>query len=79
MRRVAQQFSTARVEAAVTTEKDAVNLCEGCAELMAPLPLYWLKIGTTIEREDEFLEFIERRLSAKPRVSTASHSDNPTP
>jgi len=79
MRRVAQQFSTSRVQAAVTTEKDAINLCEGSAELIAPLPLYWLKIGTTIEREAEFLEFIERRLGANPRVSTATHSNNPTP
>ena len=76
---MAHQFLAAKVEAAVTTEKDAINLCEGCAGLMAPLPLYWLKIRAAIDREAEFLQIIERRLGARPRISTAGHSDNPTP
>ena len=60
------------MEAAVTTEKDAINLFEGCAELMAPLPIYWLKIRTAIDREAEFLELIERRLGARRQnVKTA--------
>ncbi len=79
VRHMAHQFLAAKVEAAVTTEKDAINLCEGCAGLMAPLPLYWLKIRAAIDREAEFLEIIERRLGARPRISTAGHSDNPTP
>jgi tetraacyldisaccharide 4'-kinase len=79
IRRVAHQFQAAKVEAAVTTEKDAVNLGEGSAELMAPLPLYWLKIRTAIDREAEFLTLIERRLGTRPRTSTARGSDNPTP
>jgi tetraacyldisaccharide 4'-kinase len=79
MRRVAHQFHAAKVEAAVTTEKDAVNLGEGHAELMAPLPLYWLKIRTAIDREAEFLTLIERRVGTRPRTSTARGSDNPTP
>jgi len=79
VRHMAHQFLAAKVEAAVTTEKDAINLCEGCAGLMAPLPLYWLKIRAAIDREVEFLEIIERRLGARPRISTAGHSDNPTP
>ena len=48
--------------ALVTTEKDAVNLCEGCDDLLAPLPLYWLKIGMRIEGEAELLQEIERRI-----------------
>jgi 3-deoxy-D-manno-octulosonic-acid transferase len=79
VRRMAHQFQAAKVEAAVTTEKDAVNLCAGCAELMAPLPVYWLKIRTAIDREAEFLELIERRLGTRPRTSTARGSDSPTP
>ena len=78
IRRVAHQFQAAKVEAAVTTEKDAVNLGEGSAELMAPLPLYWLKIRTAIDREADFLTLIERRLGTRPRTSTARGSDNPT-
>jgi tetraacyldisaccharide 4'-kinase len=64
VRRLAQQFVSAKAQAAVTTEKDMVNLCEGAVELMAPLPVYWLKIGTEIEHDAEFLELIERRLAA---------------
>jgi tetraacyldisaccharide 4'-kinase len=41
--------------ALVTTEKDAMNLCEGAAGLVAPVSLNWLKIGIEIDREDEFL------------------------
>jgi hypothetical protein len=48
--------------ALVTTEKDVMNLCEACDGLLAPLPLYWLKVGMTIERESEFVSEIERRL-----------------
>ena len=49
--------------AVVTTEKDAVNLCDGADELLAPLPLYWLKIGMRIEGEAELLAEIERRMA----------------
>jgi tetraacyldisaccharide 4'-kinase len=49
--------------ALVTTEKDAMNLCESCGELVAPLQLYWLKAGMTIERESEFMSEIERSLA----------------
>ena len=73
MRRLAHQFQIAKVEAAVTTEKDAINLCEGCVELMAPVRVYWLKIRTEIERETEFLQFIESRVGvARPGVNRAS-------
>ncbi len=64
IRHLAQQFAAAKAQAAVTTEKDTLNLCEGAIELMSPLPVYWLKIRTEIEREAEFLEFIERRLAS---------------
>jgi hypothetical protein len=51
--------------ALVTTQKDSINLCEGAAELAAPLPLYWLEIGIRIEREEEFLRAIENRIFEK--------------
>lgn len=55
LRRLAAQASAEGVEALVTTEKDVMNLCEGASALLAPHPLYWLKIGVEIEREDELL------------------------
>ena len=62
MRRLARQFLAERAEAALTTEKDAINFCEGGTALMAPLPVYWLKIRVEIDREAEFLAFVVSRL-----------------
>ena len=62
MRRLAQQFLAAKADAALTTEKDAINFCEGCSALMAPLPIYWLKIRAEMDRETEFLGFLEECL-----------------
>jgi tetraacyldisaccharide 4'-kinase len=62
LRRISQQMSAHGATALVTTEKDVMNLCESPDDLLAPLPLYWLKVGMTIEREAEFLGEIERRL-----------------
>jgi 3-deoxy-D-manno-octulosonic-acid transferase len=73
LRSLAHQFGAAKAQAAVTTEKDAINLCEGAINLMATLPVYWLKIGVEIDREAEFLEFIERRI-AKPASARPRHA-----
>ncbi|MBV8729288.1 MAG: tetraacyldisaccharide 4'-kinase [Acidobacteriia bacterium] len=51
--------------AVVTTAKDAVNLCEGAGEAMAPLPLYWLDIELVIEKESLFLDYLWKRLGVK--------------
>jgi 3-deoxy-D-manno-octulosonic-acid transferase len=58
LRRVAAQASAEGVEALVTTEKDVMNLCDGASALLAPHPLYWLRIGIEIEREDQLLRRI---------------------
>jgi tetraacyldisaccharide 4'-kinase len=65
LRHMAAQFASKGAAALVTTEKDVVNLCEGCDELMAPLPLYWLAATLVIEHQDEFLRQIERRLAQR--------------
>ncbi len=65
LRRLAHQFQTSGVEALVTTEKDAVNLCDSTDDLLAPLPLFWLRVSMAIEREREFLDEIERRIFLK--------------
>ena len=51
-----------RADALVTTEKDAVNLCDPCDELAAPLPIFWLRAALVIDRESEFLSEIQSRL-----------------
>jgi 3-deoxy-D-manno-octulosonic-acid transferase len=58
LRRLARQAVAAGAEALVTTEKDAVNLCEDAVALVAPHKLLWLKIGIEIEKEQEFLRRI---------------------
>ena len=56
--RVAEQAVVAGAEALLTTEKDVLNLMEDAPRLVAPLKLYWLKIGIEIEREEELLRLI---------------------
>ena len=63
LRRIAHQFQASGAEAIVTTEKDAVNLCEHADDLLAPLPLYCLKVKMTVEDEERFLAEIARRLA----------------
>jgi tetraacyldisaccharide 4'-kinase len=63
LRLLAHQFQSSGVEALVTTEKDAMNLCESPDDLLAPLPLFWLRVSMAIEREREFLDEIERRIA----------------
>lgn len=62
LRHISQEMRAQGATALVTTEKDIMNLCEGSGDLLAPLPLYWLKAGMTIEREAEFVSEIERRM-----------------
>jgi hypothetical protein len=42
----------------VTTEKDLVDPCEEPGHLLAPPPLYWLRIEVQLDREDKFLDAI---------------------
>jgi tetraacyldisaccharide 4'-kinase len=58
LRHLAEHAAACGATALVTTQKDAINLCETAGDLVAPLPLYWLEIGMRIEREEEFLRAI---------------------
>jgi tetraacyldisaccharide 4'-kinase len=58
LQRLLAQARTCGAEVLVTTEKDALNLCDGATEIVSPLKLYWLKIGIEIEREEELWEQI---------------------
>ena len=62
---MADQFHRRGAEAIVTTEKDAINLCEGADDLLGSVPLYWLKIGIRIEGEAELMSFLGGRLQKK--------------
>jgi tetraacyldisaccharide 4'-kinase len=68
LRHLAHHFAARHATAVLTTEKDAVNLCESAASQLDPLPLYWLKVTMEIDREGEFMDEIERRLAARTRA-----------
>jgi len=55
LRRLAAQARHRGAEVLLTTEKDIMNLPEGAAGLVAPLKLYWLRIGLEVDDEERFL------------------------
>jgi tetraacyldisaccharide 4'-kinase len=67
LRHIAHQMASRGATALVTTEKDAVNLCEACDELIAPLPLYWLQIQMRIEGEEQLMAEVERGIGGRAR------------
>lgn len=58
LHRISHQAAAAGAEALVTTEKDFLNLFEGAAKAVAPLKLYWLRIGIEIENEEALLRLL---------------------
>jgi 3-deoxy-D-manno-octulosonic-acid transferase len=63
VQRISWQAQANGADALVTTQKDAVNLCEESDDLAAPLPLYWLDVTLAVEREADLLGEIERRVT----------------
>jgi tetraacyldisaccharide 4'-kinase len=53
----------------VTTAKDAVNLCPEFGLMAAPLKIYWLEIGVSIDRRDELIRLIEGKIKRKVEKS----------
>ena len=68
LRHVAHQMASRGATALVTTEKDAVNLCEDCDRLLAPLPLYWLQVQMRIEGEERLMAEVERAIGERARA-----------
>lgn len=62
LRRLAEEAARLGAAALVTTEKDAVNLCEGACELAAPLRLYFLRIGISVDGEEELLRVVNQAI-----------------
>jgi len=62
LRHMAQAMGAKGATVLLTTEKDSVNLPEEWREVITPLELYWLQVGMRIEREEEFLQEVERRI-----------------
>jgi tetraacyldisaccharide 4'-kinase len=68
LRRIAQQMLANGADALVTTEKDAMNLCDTCDDMVAPLPLFWLRVGMRIDRPEAFAGEIEARISPGRKI-----------
>jgi tetraacyldisaccharide 4'-kinase len=65
LERIAQHLHRTGAKSLVTTEKDAINLPDGSDDLLAPLPLYWLKVALRIDDEDQLLEVILKCLNPR--------------
>ncbi len=61
--RLSQQAAAQKAERLLTTEKDLVNLCNECDEIVKPMRLLWLKIGVEIENEPEFWALVENHFT----------------
>jgi 3-deoxy-D-manno-octulosonic-acid transferase len=62
LRRLTDQACSHGAHILLTTEKDAANLPDDAARLIAPLDLYWLKIELVIQEEEELLALIASKL-----------------
>jgi len=65
IQRLRQNAQANGASALVTTEKDRMNLPAGVEDIVAPLDLAWLEIEYTLDREEEFLQFLERKLNRR--------------
>jgi len=71
IQRLRQNAQACGAAVLVTTEKDRMNLPPGVEDIVAPLDLAWLEIEYTLDREDEFLEFLERKLNRRVVLRTS--------
>jgi 3-deoxy-D-manno-octulosonic-acid transferase len=65
LRLLARHARDSGAELLLTTAKDAVNLCPEFEAVTAPLKVYWLEIGIEIDRREDLLARIERKIAAR--------------
>jgi 3-deoxy-D-manno-octulosonic-acid transferase len=64
LRHIAAQFRAKGATAVLTTEKDAVNLCDTCDDQLAPLPLYYLKAAMRFDDEETLMRHVTQAVSS---------------
>jgi tetraacyldisaccharide 4'-kinase len=69
--RLRQQAQEAGAGLLVTTEKDRMNLPAGVESIVAPLELAWLEIHYELDREAEFLAYLEQRMKKRTTAEVA--------
>ena len=65
VRRFGQLGRSLGVEALLTTEKDAMNLCELTTEAVRPLRVFFLRISIEIENEEELLRLMFSHMGSR--------------
>lgn len=63
LRRMVLLAKEQRVKILLTTEKDAVNLCEGAQSILESVKLLWLKIDVAIDDEAALMRLVKGHLS----------------
>ena len=63
VRRLAAQATARKAEVLLTTAKDVQNLPAAAHTLTAPLPIWWLEIGVELDRPDDLLALVRKRIA----------------
>lgn len=77
LHRLRQQAQAAGAGLLVTTEKDRMNLPPGVEAIVAPLELAWLEIQYKLDREAEFLSYLDQRLRKRTTAELAGFASSP--
>jgi 3-deoxy-D-manno-octulosonic-acid transferase len=67
LKHIAVQAQRAGASLLVTTEKDRINFPQNFMSVVEPLEVAWLEIEYVLEKEDEFLAWLESRISGNLR------------
>jgi tetraacyldisaccharide 4'-kinase len=67
LRRLSLEAESAGASILVTTEKDRINFPHDFALAAAPLEIAWLEIENALEREEEFFDWLENKISTRER------------
>ena len=65
LRRLASHARDRGAAVLLTTEKDAMNLPDRALEVLSPVDLYWLKIGTQLDDEGGLMALIGSKLAKR--------------
>jgi tetraacyldisaccharide 4'-kinase len=71
LHRLRLQAQDAGADVLITTEKDRMNLPPGVEAFVAPLEIAWLEIDYSLDREDEFLQLLEKKLNLAVATSAS--------